>query len=101
MHDRPARSLQLIERVERYAPLNLTEASFKASILITLLMPSEAASVLRHSEPLSLRSAEDETYVRRYREYMWAIIRGDPDSEAHYAAARAIPASYLPRRFLP
>ncbi len=100
-HKRLPQSLRLIERVERYGPLDLTEATYKASTLVALHMLSEAAEVLRQSEKKSPCDGQDESYVRRYRDYLWAIIRGDPDSEAAYTEVRSLPASRVTRRLLP
>ena len=56
--------------------------------------------VLRESEESGARVSNDEAYVRSYRAYLWAIIRGQPDIERLYADARSIPASRLTRQLL-
>ena len=92
--------LRLIERIEESAPFDLILATYKASTQVALMMPSEAAVVLRQSEGKRPRVSEDEAYVRSYRAYLWAIIHGQPDIELRYADARSVPASRLTRRLL-
>ena len=92
--------LRLIERLEKRMPFDLVLATYKASTQVALRMPSEAAMVLRESEAQRPDVPADERFVRSYREYLWAVIRGQPDTERLYAIARSIPASRLTRRLL-